>query len=204
MAIKSSGQNKLRNQTDLGINPSSVTSYEDSGKFINFYESESESGSVVSYSFQSMDCILFNLSMDWILQARILEWVAFPFSKESSQPRDGTQSESEVAQSCPTLCDPVDCSLPGSSVHGILQARILEWVAISFSRGSSWPRDQTQVSCIGGRCFNLWATREALISGINVKDSFLAMSPADLHKIQTTVWALSSLWGNLLRKATQG
>ena len=46
-------------------------------------------------------------------------------------------SESEVAQSCPTLCDPVDCSLPGSSVHGILQARVLEWVAISFSRGSS-------------------------------------------------------------------
>ena len=59
------------------------------------------------------------------------------------------------------LCDPVDCSPPGSSVHGILQARILEWVAISFSRGSSWPRDQTQVSCIAGRCFNLWATREA-------------------------------------------
>ena len=67
----------------------------------------------------------------------------------------------EVTQSCPTLCDPVDCSLPGSSVHGILQARTLEWVAISFSRGSSWPRDQTQVSRIGGRCFNLWATREA-------------------------------------------
>ena len=67
----------------------------------------------------------------------------------------------EVAQSCPTLCDPVDCSPPGSSAHGILQARILEWVAISFSRGSSWPRDQTQVSCIAGRHFNLWATREA-------------------------------------------
>ena len=70
-------------------------------------------------------------------------------------------SESEVAQSCPTLCDPMDCSLPGSSVHGILQARILEWVAISFSRGSSWPRDRTQVSCIAVRRFNLWATREA-------------------------------------------
>ena len=53
------------------------------------------------------------------------------------------------------LCDPMDCSLPGSSVHGILQARILEWVAISFSRGSSQPRDQTWVSHIGGRCFNL-------------------------------------------------
>ena len=48
---------------------------------------------------------------------------------------------SEVAQSCLTLGDPMDCSLPGSSVNGILQARILEWVAISFSRGSSWPRD---------------------------------------------------------------
>ena len=60
-----------------------------------------------------------------------------------------------VAQSCPTLCDPMDCSLPGSSVHGISQARILEWVAIPFSRGSSRPRDQTLVSCIAGRCFTL-------------------------------------------------
>ena len=66
---------------------------------------------------------------------------------------------SEVAQSCPTLCNPMDCSLPGFSIHGILQARILEWVTISFSRGSSWPRDQTRVSRIGGRCFNLWATK---------------------------------------------
>ena len=54
------------------------------------------------------------------------------------------------------LCDPMDCSPPGSSVHGILQARILEWDAISFSRGSSWPRNWTQVSCIAGRRFNLW------------------------------------------------
>ena len=67
----------------------------------------------------------------------------------------------EVTQSCLTLCDPIDCSPPGSSVYGILQARILEWVAISFSRGSSQPRDRTQVSCIAGRCFVLWATREA-------------------------------------------
>ena len=70
------------------------------------------------------------------------------------------ESESEVAQSCLTLCDPVDCSLPGSSIDGILQARILEWVAISFSRGSSRPRDRTRVSHIAGRRFNLWATRE--------------------------------------------
>ena len=67
----------------------------------------------------------------------------------------------KIAQSCPTLCDPLDCSLPGSSVHGILQARILEWVTVHFSRGSSQPRDQTQVSCIAGRFYTIWATREA-------------------------------------------
>ena len=71
------------------------------------------------------------------------------------------KSESEVTQSCPTLCNPTDCSLPGSSIHGILQARILEWVAVSFSRGSSRPRNRTHVSLIAGRRFNLWATREA-------------------------------------------
>ena len=63
--------------------------------------------------------------------------------------------EGEVAQSCLTLCDPVDYNPLGFSIHGILQARILEWVAISFSRGSSRPRDRTQVSRIGGRRFNL-------------------------------------------------
>ena len=76
--------------------------------------------------------------------------------------RKKSERESEVAPSCPTLCDPVDCSPPGSSVHGILQARILEWVAISFSRGSSRPRDRTQVSHIAGRHFNFSSTREAL------------------------------------------
>ena len=60
-----------------------------------------------------------------------------------------------VTQSCLTLCNPMDCSPPGSSVHGILQERILEWVAIPFSRGSSWPRDQTWVSCIAGRFFTI-------------------------------------------------
>ena len=66
----------------------------------------------------------------------------------------------------PALWDPVDCSPPGSFVCGILQARILEWVAISFSRASSRHRDRTQVFCIAGRRFNLWATREALIPTI--------------------------------------
>ena len=74
------------------------------------------------------------------------------------------ESESEVAQSCPTLCDPMDCSLPGSSVHGIFQAIVLEWIAISFSKGSSQPRDWTQISRIVDRCFTIWATREVLSS----------------------------------------
>ena len=64
-----------------------------------------------------------------------------------------SESESEVAQSCPTLCDPMDCSPPGSSVHGIFQARLLEWVAISFSSRSSQPRDRTRVSHMAGRRF---------------------------------------------------
>ena len=70
---------------------------------------------------------------------------------------------SEVTESCLTLCDPMDCSLLGSSFHGIFQARILEWVTISFSRRSSRPRDWTQVSHIVGRHFTVWATREVIV-----------------------------------------
>ena len=64
-----------------------------------------------------------------------------------------------VAQSCPILCNPMDCSTTGFSVHAILQAKILEWGAIPFSRESSWPKDWTRVSCIAGRFFTIWATR---------------------------------------------
>ena len=70
----------------------------------------------------------------------------------------------EGAQSCPILCDPIDCSPPASSVHGIFQAWILEWAAISFSRGSSQPRDRTLVSRIVGRRFTIWATKEAQLN----------------------------------------
>jgi len=59
------------------------------------------------------------------------------------------------------ICNPMDCSLPGSSVHGISQARILEWVAISSSRRSSQPRDRTHISCIDKQVLHHWATREA-------------------------------------------
>ena len=62
---------------------------------------------------------------------------------------------------CPTHWDPMDWSPWGSSVHEIFQARILEWVAVPFARGSSQPRDWTQVSCIAGKFFTIWATREA-------------------------------------------
>ena len=68
-----------------------------------------------------------------------------------------------VAQLCPTLCDLMDCSLPGSSVREILQARILEWVAIPFSRGSSQLRDRTQVSGTAGRSFTIWVINPRII-----------------------------------------
>ena len=76
-----------------------------------------------------------------------------------------------VVQSCPTLCDHTNCSLPSSSVYGILQARIMKWVAIPFSRGSSQPRDRTWVSCIRGRFFTVWGTRQAPNWSIDIIDS---------------------------------
>ena len=76
-------------------------------------------------------------------------------------------SEVLVVQSCLTLCNCMEYNPLGSSVHGILQARILEWVAIPFSMESSWPKNWTQVSCISGRFFTHWATREAHILDTN-------------------------------------
>ena len=81
---------------------------------------------------------------------------------------------------CPTLWDPMDFSPPGSTVNGIFQARILEWEAIPFSRGFSQLRDWIQVSCIAGRFFTIWATREALCCTLNsqsrVRQSLLSRS----------------------------
>ena len=71
------------------------------------------------------------------------------------------------AQSCLTLCALLDCSLPGSSVHGIFQVRVLKWVAMPSSRGSSWPKNRTLVSCVSctaGGFFTCWAIREALLT----------------------------------------
>ena len=84
---------------------------------------------------------------------------------------------SEVAQLCPTVCDPMDCSLPGFSVHVIFQARVLEWVAISFSRESSQPRDLSQVSHTAVRGFTVWATRKKQESSRKTSTSALWTMP---------------------------
>ena len=111
-------------------------------------------------------------------------------------PGKENESESEVAQSCLTLCDPMDCSPPGSSVHGILQARILEWGAISFSRGSSQPRDQTRVSHIAGRRFILWATREGLWPGNGGGDKNMACPQDAVSWGQACKWQLEECLAN--------
>ena len=101
-------------------------------------------------------CLALPTTLPTIICSLFL-WVCFCFAD-----RFIPHMASEISQLCPTLCDFLDCSLPGSSVHGIFQARILKWVAIAFSRGSSRPRYRTQVSHIVGRCFTVWVTREVI------------------------------------------
>ena len=138
-----------------------------------------------------MDCSLPSSSVHGTFQARILQWGANSIPGNLPDPRikprplaypalagrlftAGATWEAAspkcvcvlVAQSCPTLCNPMGCSQPSSTVHEILQARVLEWVAIPFSRGSSWPRDWTWVSLIWGKFFTIWATREAKKVGV--------------------------------------
>ena len=82
----------------------------------------------------------------------------------------------QLLQPCLTLCDPMDCSLQDFSVHGILQARILEWVAMPSSRGSSQTRDRTWVSCIAGGFLMHWATRKALWNPVRFGKSWFGVS----------------------------
>ena len=117
-----------------------------------------------------------------ILQAGILKWVAITSSREFPTqkwnphllsplhwkmsflppvPPGKPKVKFKLLSHVGLFCDPKDCSLPDSSVHGIFQARILEWVAIPLSRGSSQPRDWTRVSCTAGGFFTIWAIREA-------------------------------------------
>ena len=94
----------------------------------------------------------------------MMDWAQMENKSIQSQNSLSTRTKEKwvlVTQSCPTLCDPMDCSPPGSSVHGILQARILELAAMPFSRGSSQSRDWTQVSFIAGGFFTTWATKKA-------------------------------------------
>ena len=116
----------------------------------------------------------------------------FPISSQPPLGKSPAESESEVTQSCPTLCNSMDCSLPGFSVHGIFQARVLEWVAFSFSRGSSQCRDQTQVSCIAGRRFTFWVAREA---GTRVPQRQMQRNPRGrmLPSIPSSLGSFSSL-----------
>ena len=107
---------------------------------------------------------------------------------------------SEVAQLCPTLCNPIDCSLPGSSGHGIFQAIVLEWIAISFSRGSSQPRARTWASSIVDRGFTIWATREVQTLGISDGHGGLACCGSwgrkesdTTERLNWTEWSFSKL-----------
>ena len=120
----------------------------------------------------------------WPIQRKPLEYKAgqHPTTSSTRMPHLNNK-QSEVAQLYPTLWDPLDCSLPGFSVHGIFQARILECVAIFFSRKSSQPRDWTWVSCIVGRCFIIWPTREAHNNKEN-KNTNLVISRKDYHLTQ--------------------
>ena len=94
--------------------------------------------------------ILF-VSTQFILQS---QWLSrFPLNLLTVNPDCSIYCP--ITESCSTLCEPMDCSLPGSTTHGIFQARILEWVAIFFSRGSSQSRDWTQVSCTAGTLYPL-------------------------------------------------
>ena len=143
------------------------------------------------------------------------------FLRPDLEPQQGLGSEVKVTQSCPTLCDPMDCSLrnsPGQNTGvgslSLLQRifpsqrsnlglphcrrilyklshkgslRILEWVAYPFSRGSSWPRNRTGVSCIAGRFFTNWATREAQGSGRS-RNSSRGLQSRPHGTIQTLCW----------------
>ena len=113
------------------------------------------------------------------------------------------------AQSCLALCDPMDYSLPGSSIHGILQVRIWEWVADSFSRGSSWPRAQNRVSCIGRRVLYHWATRGSLTSSVILSQcrcgfwEWMAEDQVSITYNQTTFAEKFKIWGyNLITEET--
>ena len=131
---------------------------------------------VVVYSLSHVQLFAVPRTVAWQAPLSMrFPWSGLPFPSPGDLPNPGIEPMSpallvdslpselpvkvKVTQLCLTLCNPMDYI-----VHGILQARILEWVAFPFSRGSSQPRDRTHVSCIAGGFFTSWATREALYS----------------------------------------
>ena len=120
-----------------------------------------------------------------------------------------------VAQLCPTLCNPMYCILPGSSVHGIFQARILEWVTIPFSRGSSKPRDWTWVSCIAGTFFthlshqgspkSLWGVIKCVcVCARSIAQSCLTLyDPMDCSPPGSSVHRIAQSWTLLKQLSTE-
>ena len=148
----------------------------------------------------TIQCLEFSLSQKNMPN---LHWSCFPYPLPLTSSFDPSEVN-EVSQSCPTLCDPMDgslpgsmdSSLPGSAIHGIFQAKILEWAAISFSRGSSQPRDQTWVSCVGDRRFTVWATNPSTTSHFSfswcsLKYLLLLISPSYSDPLQFSAPTLS-------------
>ena len=141
-------------------------------------ESESEVAQSCPTLCYSVDCSPPGSSVHGIFQARILEWVAI-YARNLLLKIEKLyiyiySMHAKTLQSCPSLCDPMDCSLPGSSVCGILQARILEWVTISFSRGTSQPRDQTHVSRVS--CTGRWVLYHYSHLGSPIQSQYLKCS----------------------------
>ena len=112
-----------------------------------------QSVQVFAYCLYGLETFQAPSTGNW--KSTILIPLSMGISFQFSTLRNKLPKEREIAQLCLTLCNPMDCSLPVSFIYGIFQARILEWVAMSFSRGSSWPRDQTWVSHIAGRLYYL-------------------------------------------------
>ena len=117
---------------------------------------------------------------------------SFLVSQTNISWREGWSEVQVLAlQPCLTLCNPVDYSRPGSSVHGVLQAKILEWVAIPFSKGSSAPKDRTQVSCMAGRFLTIWDTREGFLEVMTrLKKKWFPCRPWAIRTLQQE-WASS-------------
>ena len=179
-------------------------------KYWNFSFSiipSNEHPGLISFRMDCLDLLAVQGTLKSLLRhhsskASLLRCSAF-FTVQLSHPYS-----SEVVQSCLTLCDPVDCSLLGSSVHGIFQARVLEWVAISFCRGSSQPRDWTHlsnVSCITGRFFTTGATHKAKQNKnpdqmiVKVLSENLWLVSTSLDKLTSRGFHLMKFWEILLK-----